>query len=66
MSESQKDMTPFVQPRWKPIGQYRTCPLPILPILPVIKYTYRYKQKNPLRKDTGKNKENHEQIKIPS
>ena len=27
----------FVQPRWKPIGQYRTCSLPFLPILPPMK-----------------------------
>ena len=29
--------TQFTQPRWKPIGQYRTFPLPILPILPPMK-----------------------------
>ena len=27
----------FCQPRWKPIGQYRTCGLPIFPILPLMK-----------------------------
>ena len=25
------------RPRWKPIAQYRTFPLPILPILPPLK-----------------------------
>lgn len=33
----------FTQPRWLPIGQYRTFPLPILPILPPMKP----KKKNP-------------------
>lgn len=27
----------FIQPIWTPIGQYRTIPLPILPILPPMK-----------------------------
>jgi hypothetical protein len=27
----------FTQPRWMPIGQYRTCSLPILPIPPPMK-----------------------------
>jgi hypothetical protein len=29
-------MKRFLQPRWAPIGQYRTFPLPILPIPPPI------------------------------
>jgi hypothetical protein len=29
-------MGTFLQPRWAPIGQYRTFPLPILPIPPPI------------------------------
>jgi hypothetical protein len=31
------DTRKFCQPRWKPIGQYRTRPLDILPILPLMK-----------------------------
>lgn len=27
-----------IRPRWKSIGQYRTLPLPILPILPPLKF----------------------------
>ena len=38
------------RPRWKPIGQYRTFPLAILPILPPLKYIpYKVKAKvNPI------------------
>jgi len=40
---------PVIKPLWEPIGQYRTIPLPILPILPPMKRVVYPKIKTPAK-----------------